>query len=137
MIIFLSIMFHSMISRKVGSVRNIIYLKMQSVVVSGNHGLDQWFPTVGAAKRCQGCRQILNYSHFNDILLHKVLQNCHFNHLGVPPNFFIDLRGAVNQKRLKNTELDNKLNYNTDFSKWYVITAFTQIHSKQYIQAFG
>jgi hypothetical protein len=30
--------------------------------------------------------------------------NCHFNQLGVPPNIFKDLKGAANQKRLKNTE---------------------------------
>ncbi len=28
-----------------------------------------------------------------------------FSQLGVPPDFFKDLRGAVNQKRLKNTAL--------------------------------
>ncbi len=28
-----------------------------------------------------------------------------FNQLGVPPNFLKDLRGAANQKRLKNTDI--------------------------------
>ncbi len=33
-----------------------------------------------------------------------------FNKLGVPPNLFQDLRGAANQKRLKNTALDDLKN---------------------------
>ncbi len=32
-----------------------------------------------------------------------------FNQLGVPSNFFKDLKGAANQKRLKNTALDAKI----------------------------
>ncbi len=59
----------------------------------------------GAAKRCQGCRQVLNYCLFIDILLHEVSLNFHFNELGMPPIFFTELKGAVNQKRLKNTGL--------------------------------
>ncbi len=45
-----------------------------------------------------------------DVLLHKVPPHCHFNQLGVLPNFFKGLKGAANQKRLKNTDLKETLN---------------------------
>jgi hypothetical protein len=31
-----------------------------------------------------------------------------FQPIGVPPNFFNGLKGAANQKRLKNTDVDNE-----------------------------
>jgi hypothetical protein len=52
-------------------------------------------------------RQIRNYC----ILLMFYYTRCHqiviFNQLGVPPKFFKDLKGVANQKRLKNTDLQN------------------------------
>ncbi len=47
-----------------------------------------------AVKRCQGYRQSWNYCLFVDVLLHRV-----------PPNFSKDLKGAANQKSLRNTAL--------------------------------
>jgi hypothetical protein len=59
----------------------------------------------GAAKRCQGCRQILNYCL---LLMFNYINYCKIviiNQLGVPPIFFKYLRCAENQKRLNNTAL--------------------------------
>ncbi len=56
---------------------------------------------LSATKRRQGCRKIGKYCLFIYVLLHIVI----FNQLGVPPNFFNELKGAANQKRLKKTAL--------------------------------
>jgi hypothetical protein len=56
---------------------------------------------LSATKRRQGCHKIGKYCLFIDVLLHIVI----FNQLGVPPNFFNELKGAANQKRLKKTAL--------------------------------
>jgi hypothetical protein len=42
---------------------------------------------VGAAKRCQGCHQILNLLSFINVLLHKVPHFVTFNQVRVPPFF--------------------------------------------------
>jgi hypothetical protein len=59
----------------------------------------------GAKKRCQRYRQIWNNYFIIDVLLRKCLQIVIFNQLEVPPNFLNGLKGAANQKRLKNTGL--------------------------------
>ncbi len=48
---------------------------------------------------------------------------CHqiviFNQKGVPPNCFKDLRGAANQKRLKNTGIENMVGHHCSTSIFY------------------
>ncbi len=51
-----------------------------------------------ASMRCQRFRQIWNYCLFIVVSLDEVQPNRHFNQLGVPPNIFKDLRGAVKKK---------------------------------------
>jgi len=63
-------------------------------------------PNQGALKRCQGCRQMF------DLLLFRVLplrsyKVSFFCQVRVPPNFLLVPKGAVNQKRLKNTALSS------------------------------
>ncbi len=55
----------------------------------------------GAAKRCQGCRQIWNYCLFIDVLQQRVPLIVIFNPAWVPPNNLKDLKGAVKQKKVE------------------------------------
>ena len=58
----------------------------------------------GVVRRCQGCRQILNQLSVFYCL--GYLRYSLFDMLG-SRQIFLVLQGAVNQKRLKNTDLDN------------------------------
>jgi hypothetical protein len=62
-------------------------------------------PILGCPKELPGVQPNLDYCLFIDVLLHKVPQNCHFLPIRGAAKFFIDLKGAANQKRLKNTAL--------------------------------
>jgi hypothetical protein len=62
-------------------------------------------PNRGAVKRCQGCRQIWSYCLCIEVLLHKVQPNCHFYPIRGAAKVFKGLKGAANQKRLKNTDV--------------------------------
>jgi hypothetical protein len=70
----------------------------------------------GAVKGCQVCRQILNLEHFIDVLLIGVPQ---IVILRVPPNFFL-VQVAANQKRLKNTVLDDFILVLAAFSEFCI-----------------
>ncbi len=69
------------------------------------HCLTQWFPT-GVLQR--GVRGATKFGRTAFLLMFYYLKCCQiviFNQLGVPPNFFKGMKGAANQKRLKNTGL--------------------------------
>ncbi len=75
--------------------------------------LDQWFPTgvpwhTRVPWKGVGVPPNIKFTTFLSFFTTKGAQNCHFNQVRVPPNFFLVLQGAVNQKRLKNTALAQK-----------------------------
>jgi hypothetical protein len=57
-------------------------------------------------------------SFFIDVLQHKVPPNCHLSQLRVPPNIFKGLKGAANQKWLKNTAIDARQSKTTTFEHY-------------------
>jgi len=64
----------------------------------------------------QGCREEvlgvppnIKFAIFFIFFTAKGAPNCHFSQVRVPPIFFPVLQGALNQKRLKNTDLQSIL----------------------------
>ncbi len=77
--------------------------------------------TSGSQPGCrgtQGCREEVSgvppnieFTTFFSSFTAKGAPNCHFIQVRVPPNLFSVLKGAVNQKRLKNTVIDSWLSF--------------------------
>jgi hypothetical protein len=61
--------------------------------------------TLGCRQEVSGVPPSFEFLPSFDGLLHKLAPIVIFNQLGVPPIFLKDLKGAANQKRLKNTDL--------------------------------
>jgi len=74
--------------------------------------INQWFPT-GVPRHTRvpwrGVRGASKYwiYYLFSAFTTKGAPNCHFSQVRVPPNFFSVLQGAVNQKRLKDTYLND------------------------------